>query len=124
MKINVTVKLNQQNINKIKDGMVKALPFLIDATISEVNNMQVVPKETGTLEESVFSGVEDNKAFISWNTKYARRLYYNPQFNFRTDKNINAQGRWMDVFIYGDKKEWMINTYGRFIIAIQDSKSN
>lgn len=117
MKINVSVKLNEKNIKKIEDAMIKALPLTIDAVKTEVNNMQVIPKNTGTLEFSVFTIVNFNKAAIGWNTKYARRLYYNPQFNFRTDKNINAQGRWMDSFKYGDKKEWMTNVYGRFIIA-------
>lgn len=31
---------------------------------------------------------------VSWHTAYARRLYYNPQYNFSTDKNPNAGGLW------------------------------
>lgn len=115
MKVKVDIKLNPQAIQKLQEAMVKALPETLDAMVSEINNMQVVPKETGTLEESVATGAENGVGFISYNTPYARRLYYHPEYDFRQDKNPNAQGRWMDPFIHGDKKEWLEKTYGNFL---------
>lgn len=115
MKIKATLKLNQAAIKKIEQAMEKALPYTMEAMKTEINNMQVVPKETGNLEESAKTGVEGNKGYISYNTPYARRLYYNPQYNFRTDKNPNAQGRWMDSFVYGPKKDWLAKAYGEFL---------
>lgn len=115
MRIKVTFKPNRKNIKKIEQAMIKALPLTMDAMKTEVNNMQVVPKDTGNLEESAVTGAENNRGFMSYNTPYARRLYYNPQFNFRTDKNPNAQGRWLDSFIYGPKKEWLSKAYGEFL---------
>lgn len=117
MKVDVKVKLNQVNINKIKQGMVKALPLTMEALKTEVNTMQVVPKDIGDLEESAVVWVKENTGFISYNTVYARNLYYNPQFNFRTDMNPNAMGRWLDPFLYGPKKEWLTNSYGLFLAA-------
>lgn len=115
MKIKVDVKLNPQAIKKLEESMVKALPLTMEALKSEVNNMQVVPKEVGTLEESAVTGAENGIGFFSYNTPYARRLYYNPQYNFRQDKNPNAQGRWLDPFIHGEKKDWLTKTYGKFL---------
>lgn len=115
IKIKGKLKLNPQAIKKIEDAAVKALPLTMEAMKTEVNNMQVVPKETGNLEESAVTGAENNRGFLSYNTPYARRLYYNPQFDFRTDKNPNAQGRWLDPFIHGDKKDWLSNAYGQFL---------
>lgn len=115
MKVNINVKLNQANINLVRQGMNKALPLTMESLKSEVNNMQVVPKNIGDLEESVVVGVENITGFISYNTPYARRLYYNPQYNFRTDKNPNAQGRWLDSFIHGPKKQWLSSTFGEFL---------
>ncbi|MFS8541622.1 MAG: minor capsid protein [Tissierellales bacterium] len=115
MKIKVSLKLNQAAIKKIEEGMIKALPYTMEAMKTEINNMQVVPKDTGNLEESAKTGVEGNKGFISYNTPYARRLYFHPEYNFRQDKNPNAQGRWMDSFIHGPKKEWLSKTYGEFL---------
>lgn len=115
MKIKATVKFNEANIKKIEEAMAKALPSTMEAMKTEINNMQVVPKETGTLEESAVVGVGKNKGYISYNTPYARRLYYHPEYNFRQDKNSNAQGRWMDPFIHGDKKKWLTKAYGEFL---------
>ena len=115
MKIKVDIKLNQANIKKIEEAMVKALPLTMEAMKTEIMTMQVVPKEIGSLEESVVVGAVDGKGFISYNTPYARRLYYNPQYNFRTDKNPNAQGRWLDPFIHGEKKEWLTITAGKLL---------
>lgn len=115
MKIKATLKLNQEAIEKIQDAAIKALPLTMEAMKTEINNMQVVPKETGNLEESAKTGAEGNKGYISYNTPYARRLYYHPEYNFRQDKNPNAQGRWMDSFIYGPKKDWLAKAYGEFL---------
>ena len=115
IKVKGKLKLNPQAIKKIEDAAVKALPLTMEALKTEVNNMQVVPKETGNLEESAKTGAEGNKGYISYNTPYARRLYYHPEYNFRQDKNPNAQGRWMDSFIYGPKKDWLAKAYGEFL---------
>ena len=115
IKVKGKLKLNPQAIKKIEDAAVKALPLTMEAMKTEVNNMQVVPKETGNLEESAKTGAEGNKGYISYNTPYARRLYYHPEYNFRRDKNPNAQGRWMDSFIYGPKKDWLAKAYGEFL---------
>jgi len=115
IKIKGTLKLNPQAIKKIEDAAVKALPLTMEAMKTEINNMQVVPKDTGNLEESAKTGAEGNKGYISYNTPYARRLYYHPEYNFRQDKNPNAQGRWMDSFIYGPKKDWLAKAYGEFL---------
>lgn len=112
MKVKINIKLNQANIKKIEQAMVKALPLTMEAMKSEINNMQVVPKETGALEESASVGAEGGTGFISYNTPYGRKMYYHPEYNFRTDKNPNAQGRWMDDFIHGEKKDWLEETYG------------
>jgi hypothetical protein len=117
MKIKVDIKLNQANIKKIQEGMVKALPLTMEAMKTEINNMQVVPKEVGTLEESAVVGAENETGYFSYNTPYARKLYYHPEYNFRQDKNPNAQGRWLDSFIHGEKKKWLEETYGKFLKA-------
>lgn len=108
----VTIKINQANIKKIQEAAIKALPDTLDAMVTEINNMQVVPKDIGSLEESVATGAENSEGYISYNTPYARRLYYHPEYNFRQDKNPNAQGRWLDPFIHGEKKKWLTDTFG------------
>lgn len=115
MKVKTSIKLNQANIKKIEQAMVKSLPLTMDALKTEVSNMQVVPKDTGNLEESAVVGVDNGKGYISYNTPYARRLYYHPEYNFRQDKNPNAQGRWLDLFIYGTKRDWLAIAFGKLL---------
>lgn len=115
MKAKAKLKLNPKAVKMIEESAKKALPLTMEAMKTEINNMQVVPKETGNLEESAVVGVEESKGYISYPGPYARRLYYNPQYDFRTDKNPNAQGRWLDPFIHGDKKHWLAKTYGKFL---------
>ena len=115
MKIKVNIELNRANIKKIEEAMFKSLPQTMEAMKTEVNTMQVVPKDTGNLEESAAVGVDRGKGYISYSTPYARRLYYHPEYNFRKDKNPNAKGRWLDDFIYGPKKEWLAKAFGKLI---------
>ncbi|CAK7070159.1 minor capsid protein [Tissierella sp.] len=115
MKVKVNIQLNQANIKKIQEGMEKALPLTMEAMKTEINNMQVVPKEVGDLEESVVTGAENESGYISYNTPYARKLYYHPEYNFRQDKNPNAQGRWMDPFMHGEKKDWLTDAFGKLL---------
>lgn len=116
MKVKVNIELNQANIKKIQDAMVKALPLTMDEMKAELGRMEVVPRETGNLEsDNSSTGVENGVGYISYNTPYARRLYYHPEYNFRQDKNPNAQGRWMDDFIYGEKKNWLSKTFGKLL---------
>jgi hypothetical protein len=73
-----------------------------------------VPKDTGALEESGFYNEQTHQ--ISFDTPYARRLYYNPQYNFRHDKNINAQGLWLEMYTEeGEKKYFVTNTFLTFL---------
>jgi len=116
VKIKAKLKLNPQAIKKLEEAAIKALPLTMDETKAELGRMAVVPRETGNLEvDNSSTGAEGNKGYIRYNTPYARRLYYHPEYNFRKDKNPNAQGRWMDPFIHGEKKKWLIKTYGTIL---------
>ncbi|MHB8061257.1 MAG: hypothetical protein ACYDG2_01280, partial [Ruminiclostridium sp.] len=48
---------------------------------------------------------------ISYDTPYARRLYWHPEYNFRTDKNASAQGKWLQTYIDGPKKSFAKNVF-------------
>lgn len=109
------VKLNRANIFKLEQAVFKALPLTMEAMKTEVNTMQIVPKEIGDLEGSVVVEVKKDVGYISYNTIYARNLYYNPQYNFRTDMNQHAQGRWLDPFIIGPKNKWLNMAFGEFL---------
>lgn len=118
MKIKVNIKLDNQKIAKLEEACLKALEMTAEAVLSDIRTSAVVPKDTGELERSGFVDLSDIKnaiARIVFDTPYARRLYWHPEYNFRTDKNVNAKGKWMEDYLSGEKKQFVIDTYSKFL---------
>ncbi|MEG1004340.1 MAG: hypothetical protein RSD13_05025 [Clostridium sp.] len=118
MKSKVTIKLDTSKINTIINARNKALEETTEAVLSDIKSSALVPKDTGELERSGFvdlTRIQDGKASINFDTPYARRLYWHPEYNFRQDKNINAQGKWMQSYIDGDNEEFVTDTYAYFL---------
>ncbi|MEW8993109.1 hypothetical protein [Clostridium sp.] len=118
MSVKVTVKLNQEKINTIVEAQKKALELTGDATKSDIVTSAVVPKQTGELERSGFvdiSQIDNGKVGIIFDTPYARRLYWHPEYNFRKDKNVNARGKWMQAYVDGEKKNFTKENYKKFL---------
>lgn len=114
-KVNVNITLNQSAIDKIKEAAGPALEMTMDALATEIENRQVVPFRDGTLKDSESHGVADDTGYILWDTLYARRLYYHPEYNFNKDKHVNAQGLWCDYWQYREGRQWLANTVGLFL---------
>lgn len=120
MSVKVTIKLDKTKISNLEKASQRAFEMTVEAVLSDIKTSAVVPKDKGAsgLEGSGFvdtSRIKDMVAAIIFDTPYARRLYWNPQYNFRKDKNINAQGKWMQAYIDGDKKDFIKNTYKFFL---------
>ena len=118
MKAKVTIKLDRTKINTLINARNKALEETTEAMLSDIKTGAIVPKDTGELERSGFvdlSKLDDGIASIIFDTPNARRLYWHPEYNFRQDKNINAQGKWMQSYIDGDNKEFVTETYFKFL---------
>lgn len=70
----------------------KAQYILAEQVLKDSNYF--IPKDTGALETS--SRIISSATQISWNTPYARRLYYGVGFNFSHDVNPNARAMWFE----------------------------
>ncbi|EOU1724993.1 hypothetical protein [Clostridium perfringens] len=118
MKAKVTIKLDKSKLNTLIEAQKNALEQTTEAILSDIKTSAVVPKDTGELERSGFvdlSKLDDGITSINFDTPYARRLYWHPEYNFRQDKNTNAQGKWMQSYINGDNKEFVTDTYFKFL---------
>ena len=113
----VKVELYKDKIAKLEDISKKAFELTVGAVLSDIKTSQTVPKDTSALENSAFADidVENMVARIIFDTPYARRLYWHPEYNFRTDKNIHAGGLWMQTYIDGDKKHFVEEAYSKFL---------
>lgn len=65
------------------------------------------PQHTGNLIASSERDSDFERGKLVWDTKYARRLYYNPQYNFSKDKNPNARGLWFEAAKSNFFDRWM-----------------
>lgn len=108
--INVTSSFafNLAGIRKVTQAERTALEKTAEALRTEVVQAQVIPKDTGALQESA-SVIDEQSgsghAEISMNMPYARRLYYHPEYNFGHADNANAKGLWFEDWLSGGAKE-------------------
>ena len=70
-----------------------------------------MPIESGHLQNEATTvctrNLRQNRAAVVSDTVYARRKYFNPQFNFDRSVNSRAGGRWFDPYIVGGKRHMM-----------------
>ncbi|CAK7011514.1 MAG: hypothetical protein ENTB_04858 [Enterocloster aldenensis] len=105
MQVKSTVKMNFPRIKQLTQAAVTALEMTAEALHTEVVQAQVMPFETGNLQnESTFvdySKSKQGKVTLVSSTPYARRLYYHPEYNFQTDENPFAGGMWYEPWLPG-----------------------
>ena len=105
MQVKSTVKLNMPRINELSRAAVRALDLTAEALHTEVVQAQIMPFDTGHLEEDAtfvdYSNSQNGKVTLVSSTPYARRLYYHPEYNFQTKENPNAKGKWLDDWLPG-----------------------
>lgn len=118
MKVTAKVTLNQSAIKQLEAAQMAALEMTGEAIKTDIVASQVVPKQTGELERSGFvdtSELKKMKVRLVYDTPYARRIYWHPEYNFRKDKNMNAQGKWMESYQSGEKAEFVRNAFANFL---------
>lgn len=108
MKVNSRVNMNMAKINQLTQAAITALELTGEALHTEVEQAQVIPFDTGHLQgDATFVDYENSaqgKVTLISDVPYARRLYYHPEYNFKTDENPNAKGNWYEDWEEGGKK--------------------
>ncbi len=108
IKVSSVVNLNMPRIRQLTDAQVTALEQTADALHTEAVQAQVIPRDTGNLQnESTFvdcSASKSGKVTLVSSTPYARRVYFHPEYHFRRDENKNARGKWYEDWLPGGKK--------------------
>lgn len=125
MKVNTTIKLNVPFIKKLSNTAVIALEQTAEALHTEVVQAQVIPRNTGALQnEKMFVDTSESKSgkvTIVHEGPYARRLYFHPEYNFQTGENPNAKGLWYEDWQEGGEYgDFCKNTYEKFYRRLAD----
>lgn len=114
-KVNSIVTLYPHKIKLLTDAQITALEQTAEALHTDVVQAQVIPRDSGHLQDdSTFVDCSQSKSgtvSLVSQTPYARRLYYHPEYNFSTTENPNAQGKWYEDWINGDKKDFCFKTF-------------
>lgn len=116
-----TIKINTSGIKAAEEDILRALGLTALGLQKRVRDADVVPRDTGQLEDVKFyvddSRIDAGVVSLVFEGPYARRLYYHPEYNFHRepwtdsqgrnhDGNPNAQGLWMSLWepggIYAD----------------------
>jgi hypothetical protein len=107
------VKFNDSGIKNVTNAAKEALFLTAEALHTEVVQAQVMPFDTGTMQnESTFvEKVSDDHVRLVTSTPYAARLYFHPEYDFSKASNPNAKGRWLDDWISGSEREWVNDTF-------------
>lgn len=115
----VKVKLNNNGINKICNNSVKALILTGEVVKTDLIQSQTMPFRSGTMQnDSTYvepKYAKQGKVYILADTPYSRKLYFHPEFDFSKDKNPNAGGRWFDIYVFGEKKEFVMSKYKQIL---------
>ena len=105
MQIKSTVKLNMPRIKELTQAAVKALEMTGEALHTEVVQAQVLPFDTGNLQNDNtfvdYTYSKAGRARIVSTTPYARRLYFHPEYHFQTYENPFAGGEWFNPWLPG-----------------------
>ena len=109
------IQMDNDTLQRLSRNSIKALELTADQVKGDVIRSRVVPKDIGILEDSIYcdySQSNQGKVLISTGangdtpTPYARRLYFHPEYRFRTSRNPNAQGKWFENWISGNKRDF------------------
>ena len=108
------VELNYSVLNMLDGAQFEALAQTADATLTELRDRQVMPFDTGNLQnDSTFvDDTQKTTVSIVSSTPYARRLYFHPEYNFKRGNNPNAGGKWFESFLNDD---FIANAYARLL---------
>ena len=94
------IELNMSVLNMLDKAQLDALAMTADATLTELRDRQVMPFDTGNLQNDSTFVDDSQKTTVSIVTTapQARRLYFHPEYNFKRANNSRAGGKWFESF--------------------------
>lgn len=113
------VSLNYGRLELLDQIALSALQLTAEALHTEVVNSQVMPFDTGNMQNAQTyvdtTDLPDGNVSIVTGSPQARRLYYHPEYDFQTVNNSNARGLWYDPWIDGPYKDFCPKTFAAFM---------
>lgn len=96
IRFNVRIRFNARGVLERHARSIRKAQHDLDQQVIKDSN-EFIPQDRGELMRSAIRSSTIGEGLVRWSTPYARRLYYNPQYNFSTDINPNAGGLWFET---------------------------
>lgn len=84
-------------IEEYRDRVSRALKLTAEALVDEIREEQIVPFDTGQLQNTKFwadtSTADKGYVSLVFEGPYARRLYFHPEYNFHREPWVDKQGK-------------------------------
>ena len=132
--VNSVIKLNLPKIRQLTDAQITALEETAEALHTEVVQAQVFPRDTGALQgertaikagdtitkeypsgevaSNTITKASNGKVSLITTAPQARRLYFHPEYHFRTEANPHARGKWYEDWLPGGKEaDFAVKTF-------------
>jgi len=103
--LSVRVRIETKQIKPKVKKTVEQAQRVVDSQVLKDSN-RYAPMDTGNLINSSLRASQIGQGRLVWDTPYARRLYYNPQYNFSKAKNPQAGGLWFERAKSRHSREW------------------
>ena len=117
VRVSSTIKLNEAKLKQLTKQQYVSLAQTADVVVTDLRDSQTMPINTRNLHnDSTFlddSQKEQGRVSVVSSTPYARRLYYHPEYNFRTTNNRNAGGKWFEPYISGNRTDFVKETFAK-----------
>lgn len=107
MKFNVRLIMDIGTVLSKNQNAKKNAQYKLDNAVLMKINSSYLPFRDGILAASGVSNSSIGNGQIVWATPYARRHYYNPQYNFDQTKNSQAGGMWFERAKSAHLNEWL-----------------
>ena len=108
-------KVNMKNINLLNNMFIECFDKSVHDMHEDLKKSQTMPYKTGATQETQEILIENKKGIrklkLATKTPYSRRLYFHPEFNFSRAHNVNAQGMWLETYLNGQKKDYVIDAF-------------
>ena len=104
VRVSSTIRINIRALDMLDNAQLEALAMTGDATLTELRDRQVMPFDTGNMQnDSTFlDDSQKGKVSIVTTAPQARRLYFHPEYNFKRGNNHSAGGKWFESFLNDD----------------------
>ena len=104
VRVSSTIRINTRALDMLDNAQLEALAMTGDATLTELRDRQVMPFDTGNMQnDSTFlDDSQKGKVSIVTTAPQARRLYFHPEYNFKRGNNHSAGGKWFESLLNDD----------------------